>query len=1590
MGLIFQWPPEEEIINASVLQVTEPNLYSKGIPNANACNDLRLGTVDRRFRCATCRHSSQVCMGHNGHIKLGFPVYHWLCFDKIMKVLRCVCFWCSSSIVDPNNPDIIRRFSNVRKKNNLPASISAYCKKKACYKCGGVQPSYEKEGLSIMAKWNMEDLNEDEKKEAGKRFNAKIARDILKFISDEDCRFLGFDPTKTRPENMVLSVLLVPSVIIRPTTMISEGSRTKGHDDVTTLLRDIVKYSNMVAEKIKEDPDTLPEKEYEQLVVHLMTYMDKDGGATTATMSLGGTGASRQTRRHITRSGPVKTVPKRLGGKKGRFRGSIVGKRGDFTSRSVITPEPWIDIWQLIVPKLVARTQTVPEPVTSFNINYLRSLVVRGDHPDGLGAHHVVRPDGKMITLKMCKDREILARAMRTNGWVVHRHIKNGDWCIFNRQPTLHKMGMEAHEIIIGDGNTFKLPVPCTPPYNADFDGDEMNLHVLQNPVATAEAKEIMSVPQCIISPKDSKPVIAPVQDSVIGTYLLTHKDTFLEKGEFFNLTLLVRYGQKPIPKPAVMYKQDGEWHEMFTGKQLVSYFIPKEITFIRKTRKLSSNDFVPMDDEERFVCIVDGDIQCGQLCKAIIGSVSRGIIQRTSKRFGNWQAAKLISDLQRVATRWIANYGFSIGLSDCVHDESTQQIIDNIIEQTCEQVQAGTKLARENNFDEKVIEGEVQGIFSGVLNNVATGVLSKMPKDNNIKRCVESGAKGKTLNVVQIHGCIGQQIVSGKRTRHRKDFHARTFPSFEKGDEDPSAFGFCSRSYMQGLEPIQYYTHAQGGREGMIDTACKTAETGYIQRRLITILQSEKTHFDGTVRDANNAIVMFRYGGDRFDPEKMIKVSVPGFLMSGESKDAAISWCGKAGEEATRLQECIDIAKRAVKVFGNDKLKCTYLPFDTLDFYRTVSNEPCPDESHLLSMVKSAEERIIKIIGCPLSSNHVLLHLRINLVSKRLQGVSLQEVENVLEKCVVLTETSISQGGTMCGTIGAQSIGEPATQMTLNTFHSAGTGNRTVMRGVPRLKELIDVTKNPKAPSMTIHLKDEISKSEKMVEKIARGIKRVLLSHVVKEQQILFDPDNDACEEDRDIIERYSILFESKNTLDWVYRIVLDKEKIKSLGLSMLDITRSVRTFTFEKCEVVASEPEDDIYVLRIRPYHITQMRKCLENASETERDELLRAATVDLCDSIVENTRISGLDAIKGSFVIKENGRYIIETEGSVFKEILSSGDAIDSSKTLSDNVHDILPTLGIEASSIVIFKEARSVLTDSGAYISPRHLDLLSLKMCFSGQPIPVTRHGMKKAKHGVLLRASFERTVDTFMEAAMHSAHDPCSGICESIVIGQVPPMGSGAIDVIEIKDKLKKRKKVSEPFDPQKRRWKEKEEIPIYESSWDYTLDPTRQFRLFKIRDSTSKNVPSLNMWGSSWGAGAVPRSPQTPKSPEYNPLGKTDGPTTPDYDPNGPTTPDYNPTTPEYDPHHPYMPTTPEYHPNTPPMTPPPDVTTPEFQTSPKWDIGPQTPEELSFENEEPQNDDNVAEWVIRLKSPSTNETEGLVPWIVHPSSPEI
>lgn len=569
-----------------------------------------------------------------------------------------------------------------------------------------------------------------------------------------------------------------------------------------------------------------------------------------------------------------------------------------------------------------------------------------------------------------------------------------------------------------------------------------MNLHVLQNPVATSEAKQIMAVPHQIISPKDSVPVIEPVQDSVIGSYLLTRKDTFLTKSRFFDLTMVVKYGDRPVPKPAILFKgPGGKWDGLFTGKQLATYYMPKGITLQRAVRGLEAPGLgACMDPDERYVYVHDGNVLVGQLCKRTIGGVSRGIVHRTVHAHGSWRAAKLISDLQRVATHWIANHGFSIGLEDCVHTQSTQNDIDGIIQSAFHRIETGTAAARENGISELDIESECQNLLSSVLNTVASGVLTTLDPRNNIRMCVESGSKGKKLNICQIHGCIGQQVVSGSRVRQRKDFGARTFPCYEKGDEDPVAFGFCPTSYMQGLDPVAYYTHSQGGREGMIDTACKTAETGYIQRRLITILQSEKAHFDGTVRDSNAGIVMFRYGGDRMDAEKLLKVRVGAMTLAGDPIAVATRWCGVPGMEATRLAEVIKVARCAIDVFSKKTIQYVHLPFDVNDMIRAEDEGEYLIPMDVVNALKRVEGELFEIVGDKLSCNHFLVSLRSTIVSRRLRGRTLSEVQAALDRCVQLTRMACVEGGTMVGTIAAQSIGEPATQMVshfLSSFFS-------------------------------------------------------------------------------------------------------------------------------------------------------------------------------------------------------------------------------------------------------------------------------------------------------------------------------------------------------------------------------------------------------------------------------------------------------------------------------------------------------------------------------------------------------------------------
>lgn len=1548
---------------------------------------------------------------------LAVPVAHWLCIDKINKILRCVCFTCGALLVDRKDPKIIRRFSRYQKsKTNRLTVISTFCKGRTCIAshdgvvCGAPQPVYGRSGPYLTCTFPEGTVfeSEEEEKWSRRKFTAAIARDILSNISDEDCEFIGLNPKQTRPEWLILVTISVPPPLIRPTTSISDGSRTKGHDDLTSLLREISKYNmklkelqKQYAERVQQGSVTPEyEKEYQklfdlnkhELVVQLAVYFDKDGGAGTSQMSLGGTGVMRNTRsRQHLRNGPLRSLGKRMGGKKGRIRTSVLGKRVDHCARSVITPDPFVDIHELVVPQIVVRNQTLPETVNRLNIADLKRRVCRGFHRDGGGVLKIQRPNGSEINLDILRDKpEDLARISKAllPGWVVHRQVKNGDWCVFNRQPTLHKMGMMGHKIRIiptdpsvfhGIQCTFGLPVPTTSPYNADYDGDEMNLHLPQNFASQSETKHLMAVPFQILSPKDSKPCMGAVQDSVIGSFKLTSKDTFLTRPDFFEYMMCSKYADDPrAPPPAIFYRNDrGEWDVLFTGKQLASYITPKGITFTRKTRGLDEGGMSAcMDVEERFVVFQNGTLLAGQLDKQTVGSVNRGIMHRTCIQHGPWRACYWVSDLQRIACKFIGHYGFSIGMVDCLHSSATQKRIDNVIDASISAVIEGGKRAEEAGVDPNRIEGEKMRVLQNVLNDTARIVLESVKHDNVIWECITSGSKGKKLNYTQIHALVSQQSVSGQRLKYRTDPEARSLPCFDDSDKDhPFARGFCANSYLKGLTPVEMFFHCAGGREGMIDTACKTAETGYLQRRMGKILESEHACADTSVRDSHGHIIVRRYGGDGMACEKLLKTTIRILGKKGTAADLARRWCGGISVESEALETSITDVRACLIMFTTTSTSSTlYLPFDPNDHIPPPSDTAW-DPVSCRNIVAATERAIVSIVGHEESCGPMFLALRSTYVSSRLRGATAEALQECLDEIVAYVRGARVQNGDMLGIIAAQSIGEPATQMTLNTFHTAGTGNKTVQRGVPRFKEIIDCAKRLKTPSMDIYLAPPVEGSLGIAKKLTRQLTEYRLSDFVMAYDILYEPivnETDIPGDRNAVRAYYDVSGLPKDFCLYVSRIVIDKQKLIKKYLCIDQICNAVRYHVKEKGEVMSTTYADDEWVVRVRLCKMSSFSKINHSGVENDSLEIHHAIAHEFCDGIIDDVRISGLAGVEAyvagyiGICLETNeplsNKYMVETSGSHLRKILSSGNLIDSTRTVSNDVNEILKCLGVEAAQTVIFKETLDVLCDGGDSMAPHHLWLLSMKMTFTGEAQPVTRHGMIKTGQTTIVKASFERTVDTFIDAAVHGVRDECRGVTESIVTGRLAPVGTGCnIDIYEIhgntttKKDVEKKKETTicdeEFIGRRKRRWREEEtHPPIY----DWITCPRERFKLNRLRNTNRTTTPPPDIMFDTECSMNWNTVPVTP------PMISEDGPNTPPED-FEPQTPPCTPTVSENEEgdDDEITDTSPLYVPSSPIST------NKDIDKKNTWTVTLGSPHYVS--------NFNVSEWEVRLESPTKN-----------------
>lgn len=1033
---------EEEIISQSVCHVTNTSMYRFDNPSPNGLMDARMGTTDRRYRCGTCKRGLS-CPGHFGHMTFGGKkFYHPGHLSSLIKILRCVCPFCSRLLLldDMRLSDEVLSGMHDKKRLNYISSICKSVRRCPYDDCGIDQPlKIQKTEVGLYATWNSKSEStfedEEEFEHAKKSYSSpERVQQILQHISHNDLKIMGFNPTVSHPKNIIISVLAVPPVQLRPSIMKSDCSKMRGEDDLTVKLLDILRVSSLLKGAILDGDEKKQEEYCELIQQHLLIYLHHDSkGVITRNL---------RKRKNGSR-GKERNICERLRGKKGRVRGNMSGKRVNQCARAVVSPDPTHNIWQLGIPETVANILTKPIVVNATNRSMLHKAVMLGKNVRN-GVASVETVDGEkydMSTLDLQQREDLYLE----NGMIVHRHLRDGDWVLFNRQPTLHRSSMMGHEIYIHKDRTFRLNLSCCTAYNADFDGDEMNLHSLQSYMADAEIRSVMSVPANIIDPQNSKPIISLIMDSLLAAHFITQRSTLFTRRKMMQLMIHLQFPRfqdgTVLPPPAIEYPE-----QRWSGKQVLQLLIPHTVYMVRRVRQCPPGAS-PFDD--RLVIIRGGQLLNGTLGKETMKTSSGSLIHIINNDVGSREAAEFLSDCQRVFRQYMRWRGFSVGLKDCLAAPETVDTVTRSLSR-CEEV---ANNVQSMSLSPELCENTALSIVSGMLNKLGGILQTNMTDANSFHAMLTSGSKGSIINISQIAGSVGQQNVGGSRIVPKKS-EQRTLPCFAKGETSIESLGFIKNSYVTGITFPEFFFHAMGGREGLCNTAVKTATTGYIQRRMVKSLESLGVHYDNTIRNGDGYVVQFTYGGDGFNPCCIEKISLPTFDMSNEQllrRFTVNDW----GDLHAAKWRCVERKQLDILLKDRDNMRSAQPynlkvdgkvysivnPYRILVrasqqkiFQRTEFTVPATFTEHwkwfLKDLHKSSYDpntTLSKVL--PLIRSHCTLKQVI--FEHRLSVQQWQWALSEMYRYLIIGRVA---PGEMVGSIAATSLGEPTTQLTLNS----------------------------------------------------------------------------------------------------------------------------------------------------------------------------------------------------------------------------------------------------------------------------------------------------------------------------------------------------------------------------------------------------------------------------------------------------------------------------------------------------------------------------------------------------------------------------
>ncbi|KAI1098680.1 beta and beta-prime subunits of DNA dependent RNA-polymerase [Jackrogersella minutella] len=1412
----------QDIVNQAVLEVSDRTMYDVGRgrePITNGPLDKRLGTSSKTGICSTCGLRLQDCSGHFGHVRLPLPAFHIGYIKFTITILQNICKDCSRVLLTEAEQrsylkELRRPFIDNMRRTAICKKINEQCRKtKNCPYCGAVNGQIRKVGALklvhdkfiafnkstsqkkqppsskiefdnsfLEAKKHVHDLEKHMRK-AFEDLNPLRVLNLFKQINPTDCELLGLDPSEGRPEMFLWQYLPAPPVCIRP-SVAQEGASNE--DDLTARLSDIVWACGLIRSALEKGTalQTIMEQwEYLQLQIALYVNSDVPG------LQNSGARTSRG-------------VCQRLKGKQGRFRGNLSGKRVDFSGRTVISPDPNLAINQVAVPELVAKNLTYPERVHRANIDKLRQCILNGPyvHP---GAQAVLKQDGDQsfkISLRFA-DKESAARDLR-EGDIVERHLEDDDIVLFNRQPSLHKLSIMSHYAKIRPWRTFRLNECVCGPYNADFDGDEMNLHVPQTEEARAEAMTLMGVKYNLATPKNGEPIIAATQDFITAAYLLSSKDNFFDRKTFTYIVMQMMDGVTNIdlPPPAILAPK-----RLWTGKQVFSMLMrpnkasPVKVNFDAKCReyvepdppapghKRRAPDMCPNDG---WLVVRNSEIMCGRMDKSTVGAGKKeSIFYVILRDFGPDEAVTAMNRLAKLCARVLTNRGFSIGIGDVFPSDSLTEKKQALVAEAYKQSDVLIEQFNSKKLEkaagctmEETLENKISGTLSKVRQEAGDYCIQTLSKNNAPWVMASSGSKGSTINVAQMIAVVGQQIIGGQRVAD--GFQDRTLPHFHKNARQAPAKGFVRNSFYTGLVPTEFLFHAISGREGLVDTAVKTAETGYMSRRLMKSLEDLSTQYDDTVRTSGGGVVQFQFGADKLDPVDMEGKAVPVNFARTWSHAENLTW--KNSDKALLPFEILELCESILKkerehykrrgLLHGEPLKYDDDSDYAVDehgsgrkFLNTVYGhmEGLANDLAKFRAAAGLDPLLTKPTGSLAAIQRKEKGTIARLASERVVKVSERTIRAFIALCLEKYSKARVEPGHAVGAVGAQSIGEPGTQMTLKTFHFAGVAGMSITQGVPRIKEIINASKSISTPVITCPLQN---KTEIDVARIVRA--RIEKTYI---EDILRHIDDD-WRSTRTFITLHinTETLEGMHlgiTLEDIANAIVKQKKLKILktDISIFEEDASI--------EVTVRPPDTDPSAAKRAPRSKAAIAEAMADLL-VKVGHLKRMLPLIPISGYPEATR-----AIIQTEMDKENKKqknYTVLVEGYGLQQCMNT-EGVDGKAVRTNSVLECRDILGIEAARSTIAAEISAVMGDMG--IDPRHMELLADVMTYKGEILGITRFGLSKMRDSVLQLASFEKTADHLFDAAAGMKADRIEGVSEKIIMGQTMSVGTGAFQMV---------------------------------------------------------------------------------------------------------------------------------------------------------------------------------------------------------------